>query len=83
MLINSICDVPEVLRVMKIVKIVILIIKIVVPIILIVTGMIDLMKEITNNKDNLKDTLSSFVRKAIAAILIFLLFRYRSIRILS
>lgn len=73
MLINSICDVPEVLRVMKIVKIIILIIKIVVPIILIVTGMIDLMKEITNNKDNIKDTLSSFVRKAIAAILIFLM----------
>ena len=73
MLINSICDVPDILKIMKIIKAIILIIRIVVPIMLIVIGMIDLMKEITNNKDNLKDTLSSLVKKAIAAILIFLL----------
>lgn len=70
-MILSICDVPEVLKVIKIVKIVITIIKIAVPIILIISAMIDLVKAVTNAE--LNKITKPIVNKVIAAVLIFLI----------
>ncbi len=68
----SICDVPNVLKVIKIIKLVINLIRIFVPIILIIFGMIDFARAITKN-DELNKSLKAFVKKAIAAIIIFLI----------
>ena len=51
-MILSICELPEFLKVVKIVKIVITIIKIVVPILLMISAMIDLVKAVTNAELN-------------------------------
>ena len=73
MLIQSICSVPEVLELMRVINIVILIIKIVVPIILILTGMITFMQSIkVGDEDLLSKAKKSFVTKCIAAICIFM-----------
>ena len=55
-----ICDVPEVLKVMKIINTIIMIIKIAVPIILIITGMISFTKAITDDKDGVSGALKIF-----------------------
>lgn len=73
MLLLSVCSNPEILSVMKIVNIVILAIKIAVPIILILVGMLDMTRAITEkNEDNIKKTQQALIRKAIAAVIIFL-----------
>ena len=70
-MILSICDVPEVLKVMRIINIVITIIKIAVPIMLIVMAMIDLVRAVTNAE--LNKITKPIVNKVIAAVLIFLI----------
>ena len=73
-MILSICSVPEVLEVMRIINMVILIIKIAVPILLILTGMITLMKTINvGNEDLLAKAKKQLVNNCIAAIVIFLI----------
>ena len=59
--------------VLKIVGIVVLGIKIVVPIILIVVGMLDLAKAVTEKDENkIKEAQNKLVKRAIAAVLVFL-----------
>ena len=73
MLILGICDVPEVLEVMRVVNIIVLILKIVVPIILIVSGMVTFMSAIkVGNEDFLAQAKKSLINKCIAAVAIFL-----------
>ena len=70
-MILSICDVPEVLKVMRIINIVINIIKIAVPIILIVAATIELVRAVTNAE--LNKITKPMVNKVIAAVIIFLI----------
>ena len=67
-----ICDVPEVLKVMKIINTIIMIIKIAVPIILIITGMICFTKAITDDKDGVSGALKLFSKRLVAASTILL-----------
>ena len=69
-MILSVCEVPEVLKVMIIIKLVINIIKISVPIILILVCMIEYMKAVKDT-DEMKDVNKKIVNKIIAAVLIF------------
>ena len=56
----------------KLLGIAIIIIKIAIPIILIVFGMLDMGKAVTSGKDeDIKKQLGSFLRRAIAAVLVF------------
>ena len=74
MLFLSLCDNPDVLKVIKIVKIIINLIKIIVPIALIVTIMISLMQSILDkDNDALNKELKKSTNKLIAAVLIFLI----------
>lgn len=68
----SICDNPDVLKVMRIINIVINVIKIAVPILLIIFIMIELLGAISD-EEKLNKVLSSSVRKFIAAVMIFLI----------
>ena len=69
-----ICDVPEVLKVMRIIKIVIDIIKIAVPIILMVSLMIDYTKAtMANDSDALLKANKLSAKKAIAVVLVFMI----------
>ncbi len=70
-MILSVCEVPEVLKVMRIVNIVIQIIRIAVPIILIVSAMIDLVRAVSNSE--LNKITKPMVAKVVAAVLIFLI----------
>ena len=70
-MIASICEMPEVLRIMRIINIVISIIRIIVPIILIVSAMIDLVRAVTNAE--LNKISKPIINKVIAAILVFLI----------
>ena len=70
-MIISICDLPDVVKVMRIVKIVITIIKIVVPIMLIVSAMLDFARAVSNAE--LNKVTKPMVNKVIAAILVFLI----------
>lgn len=73
-MILSICDNLDILRILRIVKTAILLIKIVVPIILIVSCMIEVISIITSNDVEISaKLLKSWVRKVIAALLIFLI----------
>lgn len=69
-MILSVCNVPEVLKIIRIVKLVITLIKVIVPIILIITGMIDYTKA-TGDGESLSKTNQLFVKKIIAAVIIF------------
>ena len=69
-MILGICDNPDILNVMRIIDIVITIIKIVVPILLIISGMITYMNAVKDN-EAISKTNNLFVRKIIAAVLIF------------
>ena len=60
---KSVCNIPETLRVIKIVGIVMLLIRIAVPIMLIIFGMLDFVKVITSGSDDFKKSLSSFVER--------------------
>lgn len=69
----GICSAPEVLEVMRIVKIVITIIKIAVPILLIIFGMITYVRAITDSdNDNITKANKTIVNMFIAAVAIFL-----------
>lgn len=58
---------------LRIVGIVIWLIKVIVPIILIVIGMIDLMKAVTEkSEDKIKEAQQKLIKRAIAAVLVFL-----------
>lgn len=71
-MILRICDAPEVLEVMRIVRIAITIIKIAVPIILIIFGMITYVKAITDSdNDNISKANKTIVNMFITAVLIF------------
>lgn len=69
-MILSICSDPDVLRVMKLIKIIITIIKIAVPIVLIVSVMLDYVRAMKDN-DELAKTNKLASAKLIAAILVF------------
>ena len=68
-----VCDSPDILKVLRLVKIIITIIKIVVPIILIVVVMIDYLKNIFSGDSDLSKTSKVLVSKIITAVLIFLI----------
>lgn len=69
----GICSAPEVLEVMRIVKIVITIIKIAVPILLIIFGMITYVRAITDSdNDNITKANKTIINMFIAAVAIFL-----------
>ena len=70
-MILNICDMPNVMEVLRIVNIVIKIIRIVVPIILMVSAMFDLVRAVTNAELNKMS--KTMVSKVIAAILVFLI----------
>ena len=75
-----ICDNPDVLNVMRIVKIAITIVKIAVPIILIVSLMLTFAQAvISDDKDALNKQLKLAVNKMITAVLIFLVPTFISI----
>ena len=76
-MILSICDEPRILEVFRIIKLLITIIKIVVPLILIISGMITFIKAIQDSETS--KALNVFVKKCIAAILIFLIPTFVSI----
>ena len=71
----EICDAnksPKTVAALKLVGIFITIIKVIVPIIIIVLGMIDVSKAVLDNKDgNIMKQLISFLKRAIACLLIF------------
>lgn len=71
-MIMSVCDVPDVLKVMRLVKLAITIIKIVVPIMLILSCMIDLIKNVIS-PDDLGQTGNVVTKKAMAAVIVFLI----------
>lgn len=77
-MIMSICDVPDVLKVIRLVKIAMSIIRIVVPIMLIVSIMIDLLKDVSEAGD-LAKTGGIVVKKLIAAVVVFLIPTFVSI----
>lgn len=69
---GELCD--ELEPVLRIVGIAVFIIKVVVPIILIVVGMIDMAKAVTEKDENkIKDAQHKLIKKAIAAVLVFLI----------
>ena len=70
-MILSICDMPDALKVLRIVYSVLLIIRIVVPIILIVSAMIDFVRAVQNAE--LNKITKPMVNKVIAAVLVFLI----------
>ena len=70
-MILNICDVPNVMEVLRIVNLVIQIIRIVVPIILMISAMIDLVRTITNAE--LNKITKPMVSKVVAAVIIFLI----------
>ena len=68
---NDLCKQME--PILRLVGIVVFAIKVVVPIILIVVGMLDLAKAVTEkNEDNIKKAQQALIKKAIAAVLVFL-----------
>lgn len=72
-MIFHICDNASVLGVMRIVKIVITIIKIAVPVFLLVTGALDYLRTMKDKDVDLGKTNKLFIKKCIAAIIIFLI----------
>ncbi len=72
-MILSICDVPETLKVMRIVKLVLQLIRIVVPIMLMISIMLDYVKVITGKDDALSKANKNLVRRGMAAVLVFLI----------
>ena len=64
----------ELSPVLRLVGIAVFIIKVVVPIILIVVGMLDMAKAVTEKDENkIKDAQHKLIKKAIAAVLVFLI----------
>lgn len=73
-MIGSICDVPKVLEVMRIVNIVISIIRIAVPIILILSVMIKFVRVITSpDKEEMPKMIKVVTKSVIAAVIVFLI----------
>ena len=68
---DTLCE--ELEPVLRIVGIAIFIIKVVVPIMLIIVGMLDMAKAVTEKDENkIKDAQHKLIKKAIAAVLVFL-----------
>lgn len=68
---STLCD--ELEPVLRIVGIAIFIIKVVVPIMLIIVGMLDMAKAVTEKDENkIKDAQHKLIKKAIAAVVVFL-----------
>ena len=72
MYIGNICDVPDIMKILRIVNIILTIIRIAIPIILIVSVMLDYMHAIKDN-DELAKTSKLAVKKLAAALLVFLI----------
>ena len=69
---GELCD--QLGPVLRIVGIAIFIIKVIVPIMLIVVGMLDMAKAVTEKDENkIKDAQHKLIKKAIAAVLVFLI----------
>lgn len=73
LLILNLCDRQSVVNILYLVGIVLMAIKIIVPIILIVIGTADLFKSMTQDKEASEKALSQLIKKAVAAIIIFLI----------
>ena len=74
MIILSICDNIDILKILRIVKIAITIIKIVVPILLILSCMIDVVKTVSSNDVDINGKLlKNWISKGVAALLVFLI----------
>lgn len=71
-MILGICDLPDVLKVMQIVKYVITILKISVPVLLLVTGALTYMNAMKSGDADIAGANKIFIKKVIASILIFL-----------
>lgn len=72
MILLDVCDNPNVLTVVKVIKYIIAILRIAVPIILIVMIMVDFMKATSSEKESaLKDASTMAVKRTIAAMLVF------------
>ena len=71
-MILSICSNPNTLRVFKYVNLVITLIKILVPVALIISLMIDFMKEVTNGERDFHKVSNLVVKKLVAAVLVFM-----------
>lgn len=72
-LVTKFCSDPDFKAILKIVGYVVFAIKIVVPILLIVIGMMDLAKAVNSkSEDDVKKAQQALVKKAIAAVLVFL-----------
>ena len=69
---DTLCE--ELEPVLRIVGIAIFIIKVIVPIMLIIVGMLDMAKAVTEKDENkIKDAQHKLIKKAIAAVLVFLI----------
>ena len=77
-MILSICQLPEVLKVFRLIKIIITILKIAVPIILIVSVMLDYLRAVKDN-DELSKMSKLVVTKLVAALLVFFIPTFVSI----
>lgn len=76
--IEDMCD--DLAPVLRLVGVVIKGIKIVVPIILIIVGMIDMAKAVTEkSEDKIKDAQNKLIKKAIAAVIVFLVATFVSV----
>lgn len=75
MLVTNLCDEQAIINVTYLIGIVIFGIKVAVPIILIVVGMVDLLQAISKEggDDALKKAQSGLVKKAVGAVVIFLI----------
>ena len=71
MYILNICDVPNVMEVLRIINILITIIRVIVPILLIVSAMIELVRAVSNSE--LNKISKPMVNKVIAAVVVFLI----------
>ena len=66
----SICNDVDILKTFRIIRIIIVAIKIIVPLVLLVSGALTFTKAVSSGKTN--EAINAFKRKAIAAIIIFL-----------
>ena len=72
MLLLSVCENGDILKIFRIAKIIINILKVLVPLLLIVSLSLEYIKYITGNKDDLSKVHHKAVNKIIAAVLVFL-----------
>ena len=74
MLVMSFCDSPDILKIMRLIRMVIMIVKIVVPLALMISLMLGFVRAIIDkNQDALQKELNNATKKMISAVLIFLI----------